>query len=355
MAAVVPDRPTAPPARAYAFLSAGAALLTIALKTGAFLVTDSVGLLSDAVESLANLAAALIAIWALTLASRPPDAEHAYGHAKAEYFASAVEGLLILIAAVGIGLTAWERLLHLRPLEQVGLGLTISLAAAAVNGAVALILLRAGRRLRSITLVADAHHLLTDVWTSAGVVLGVVLVQLTGWLVLDPLIALLVASNIVWAGIRLLRDTASGVLDTALPPVDQTRIAGVLAPFKDAGIVFHALRTRTAGQRRFVSLHILVPGAWTIQQGHALAEQIERAIIAALPKTTVFTHLEPVEDSVSWEDQALDRANSSGADARGDAIVSDRQAQVRMETQTWQDAAMNRTRADGAGSQCSAR
>jgi cation diffusion facilitator family transporter len=308
VAAVVPNRPNAPAARAYAFLSVGAALVTIALKMGAYAVTDSVGLLSDAIESLINLAAALIAVWALTLASRPPDAEHAYGHARAEYFASAVEGVLILIAAAGIGLTAWERLLHLRPLEQVWFGLAISLAAATVNGVVALILLRAGRRLRSITLVADAHHLLTDVWTSAGVVIGVVLVQLTGWLALDPLIALLVAANIVLTGIRLLRDTANGVLDTALPPTDQARIAAVLAPYKDAGIVFHALRTRTAGQRRFVSLHILVPGGWTIQRGHALADQIERAIIAALPKTTVFTHLEPVEDPVSWEDQALDRS-----------------------------------------------
>jgi len=297
-----------PPARAYAFLSVGAALLTIALKAGAYAVTGSVGLLSDAIESLINLAAALIAVWVLTLASRPPDAEHAYGHTKAEYFASAAEAVLILIAAAGIGMAAWERLLHLRPLEQVWLGLTISLVAAAVNGAVAVILLRAGRRLRSITLVADAHHLLTDVWTSAGIVVGIVLVQLTGRLALDPLIALLVAANIVWTGVRLLRDTANGVLDTALPPADQAQIAAVLAPYKDAGIVFHALRTRTAGQRRFVSLHILVPGEWTIQRGHALAEQIECAIIAALPKTSVFTHLEPVEDPVAWRDQTLDRS-----------------------------------------------
>jgi cation diffusion facilitator family transporter len=310
--ALVPDRPNQPSARAFALLSVGAALATIALKTSAYLVTGSVGLLSDAIESLINLAAALIAFWALTLASRPPDAEHTYGHAKAEYFASAVEGVLILIAAAGIGLTAWERLLHLRPLEQVWLGLAISLAAAAVNGVVALILLRAGRRLRSITLVADAHHLLTDVWTSVGVVIGVVLVQLTGWLPLDPLIALLVAANIVWTGVRLLRDTANGVLDTALPPADQTRIAAVLAPYKESGIIFHALRTRTAGQRRFVSLHILVPGIWTIQRGHALADQIERAIIAALPKTTVFTHLEPLEDPISWDDQTLDRYEGQG-------------------------------------------
>jgi len=304
---VTSNRPDALLARRYAFLSIGAALATIGLKASAYHVTGSVGLLSDAIESLINLAAALIAVWMLTLASRPPDAEHAYGHTKAEYFASAIEGLLILIAAVGIGMTAAERLLHPRPIEQAWLGLAISAVAAAVNGAVALILLRAGRRLRSITLVADAHHLLTDVWTSIGVVVGVALVQLTGWLILDPLIALLVAANIIWTGVRLLRDTARGVLDAALPQADQARIAEVLAPYKEAGIVFHALRTRTAGQRRFVSLHVLVPGAWTIQQGHQLAERIERDIIAALPATTVFTHLEPVEDPASWEDQTLDR------------------------------------------------
>ena len=317
MAAMASDRSIAPPARIYAFLSVGAALVTIALKSSAYFVTGSVGLLSDAVESFVNLAAALIAIWALTLASRPPDAQHSYGHTKAEYFASAVEGLLILVAAAGIGLTAWNRLLHPQQLEYVWIGVAISFAAAMVNGAVAVIELRAGRRLRSITLVADAHHLLTDVWTSAGVVVGVALVQITGWPILDPLIALLVAANIVWTGVRLLRDTASGMLDTALPPADQARIADILAPYQNAGIVFHALRTRTAGQRRFVSLHILVPGAWTIQRGHTLAEQIERAIIAALPKTTVFTHLEPVEDPASWQDQTLDRQGDEFSTPRG--------------------------------------
>jgi cation diffusion facilitator family transporter len=327
---VAPHRSVAPSARSYALLSVGAALVTIILKASAYWLTGSVGLLSDAVESLVNLAAALIAVWALTLASRPPDAEHAYGHTKAEYFASAVEGVLILVAAVGIGLTAWERLLHPWPLEQVWLGLAISLAAAAINGAVALVLLRAGQRLRSITLTADAHHLLTDVWTSAGVVVGLVLVQLTGWLMLDPLIALLVAANIVWTGVRLLRDTGYGVLDTALPPADQARIVAVLAPYQDMGIVFHALRTRTAGQRRFVSLHVLVPGGWTVQRGHALAEQIEQSIIAALPRTTVFTHLEPLEDPVSWEDQSLDRANGDGADDRGDALGLETLDQMRV-------------------------
>jgi cation diffusion facilitator family transporter len=202
-------------------------------------------------ESGVNLVAALVAVWALTLADRPADADHGYGHSKAEYIASAVEGIMILIAAVSIGWAAVDRMFHPRALEQVWLGLAISLVAAGINGGVALILLRAGNRLRSITLRADAHHLLTDVWTSGGVVVGVVLVASTGWLILDPLIALLVAANIVWAAIRILRDTANGVLDRALPAADQACIASILTPYAAQGVAFHALRTRVAGQRRF--------------------------------------------------------------------------------------------------------
>jgi cation diffusion facilitator family transporter len=308
-----------PAARSYALLSVGAALVTIVLKSAAYLLTGSVGLLSDALESLVNLVAALVAVWALTLASRPADAEHAYGHSKAEYIASAVEGLLILVAAFSIGWAAVERLFHLRVLEHVWQGMAISIVAAGVNGGVALILLRAGNRLRSIALVADAHHLLTDVWTSVAVVVAVVLVALTGWLVLDPLIALLVAANIVWTASRLLRDTAHGVLDHALPAADQAGITAILAPYAVQGVTFHAVRTRIAGQRRFVSLHILVPGAWTVHQGHDLAEQIEQRIRAALPNSTVFTHLEPQEDAVSYDDQGLERLSSAeqpGAAAR---------------------------------------
>ncbi len=299
-----------PAARSYALLSVGAALLTIVLKSAAYLLTSSVGLLSDALESLVNLVAALVAVWALTLATRPADPEHAYGHSKAEYIASAVEGLLILVAAFSIGWAAVERLFHLRALEQVWLGLAISIVAAGVNGGVALILLRAGNRLRSITLRADAHHLLTDVWTSVGVVIAVVLVALTGWLILDPLVALLVAANIVWTAIRLLRDTANGVLDHALPAADQARIRAILAPYAAQGVIFHAVRTQIAGQRRFISLHILVPGAWTVQRGHNLAEQIEQQTRAALPKSTVFTHLEPQEDAASYDDQGLERLDA---------------------------------------------
>ena len=294
-------------ARFYAALSIGAALLTIILKFGAYLLTGSVGLLSDAAESVVNLIAAFVAFWALTFAARPPDAEHAFGHSKAEYFSSGVEGALILVAAVCIAVEAWGRLLHPQPLEQVGLGLGLSLFATAINGGLALVMLKAGERLRSVTLRADAHHLLTDVWTTVGVVVGLLLVKLTGWLVLDPIIALIVAVNIVWAGVRLLRETGSGLLDASLPAAEQKIITDTFLAYQDKGIQFHALRTRGAGTRRFVSFHVLVPGQWTIQRGHDLCEAIELAIIRALPDTHVMTHLEPLEDPVSWEDQGLER------------------------------------------------
>jgi cation diffusion facilitator family transporter len=300
-------------ARPYAVLSIVAAVLTIGLKLGAYLVTGSVGLFSDAAESVVNLMAAVAALWALIYASRPPDEEHAFGHNKAEYFSSGLESALILIAAVGIGVTAWDRLMDPRPLQNVGLGLSITLVAAALNGGVALVILRAGQRLRSITLRADAQHLLTDVWTSIGVVLGVALVQLTGWLVLDPLIGLLIAANIVRIGIRLLRDTASGLLDRALPPEDQEIISKVLSRYEEGGIRFHALRTRASGQRRFISMHVLVPGRWTVQQGHDLSEKIEKDLAEALPQSTLFIHIEPSEDPASFADQSLDRGPAEGS------------------------------------------
>lgn len=294
-------------ARSYAVLSIGAAILTIALKFGAYLLTNSVGLLSDALESGVNLVTALVAFWALTYAAKPADEEHAFGYSKAEYFSSGVEGTLILVAAISIAIAAWTRLTHPQPLEQLTLGLGLSLVATAVNGGVALVLLRAGRRLRSITLRADAHHLFTDVWTSAGVLLGVFLVKLTGRLELDPIVAFLVAANIVWAGLRLLRETGAGLLDASLPQQEQRVITDILIPYEEQDIQFHALRTRTAGSRRFVSFHVLVPGQWTVQQGHTLCEEIELEIIRALPGTAVFTHLEPLEDPISWEDRGLDR------------------------------------------------
>jgi len=254
-----------------------------------------------------NLVAAVVAVWALSLAARPPDAEHAFGHSKAEYFSSGVEGALILVAAAGIALAAGKRLLHPQPLEQLGLGLGLTLVATVINGGLAWTMFRAGRRLCSITLRADAHHLLTDVWTSVGVFLGVFLVKLTSWLILDPIIALIVAANIVWTGWRLLHETGSGLLDAALPVDEQRLITDIFLPYQEQGIHFHALRTRVAGTRHFINFHVLVPGKWTVQRGHALCEEIELKVIQALPGTCILTHLEPLEDLTSWDDQDLDR------------------------------------------------
>ncbi|MFB2836780.1 cation diffusion facilitator family transporter [Floridanema evergladense] len=297
--------------RFYTLISIGAALATIALKAGAYFLTGSVGLLSDAAESCVNLVAALVAFWAVSYAAKPPDEKHPYGHFKAEYFSSGVEGALILVAAITIAVAAWDRLLYPQELEEIGIGLALSLVASIINGIVAIVLLRAGKSLRSITLKADGHHLLTDVWTSVGVVIALIAVPVTGWLILDPLIAFVVAINIVWAGIKLLHETGDGILDTGLPKEEQQVINNILTKYDNQNIQFHALRTRVAGARRFVSFHVLVPGEWTVKQGHALCEEIELAIIKALPGTYVFTHLEPVEDPTSWNDQNLDRTVSN--------------------------------------------
>jgi cation diffusion facilitator family transporter len=294
-------------ASSWAVLSVAAAVVTIVLKLFAWRITDSVGLLSDAAESGVNLLAALVAVWALRRASRPADANYAFGQTKAEYFASGFEGLMILAAAVAISVTAVERLKTLRPIENVGLGLGISVLASAVNGAVAVLLLRAGKRLRSITLRADARHLLTDVWTSAGVLVGVLLVKLTGWLVLDPVVALLVAANIVYTAVRLLQETGHGLLDRAIGADEQAAMQTALDPFQSRGIVLHDIRTRRAGPRHFIQMHVLVPGSWTVKRGHDVCEEIERAIESALAGSTVTTHLEPVEDPSSWNDHGPDR------------------------------------------------
>ena len=304
-------------ARFYAAVSIAAALATVGLKAAAYGLTGSVGLLSDAAESSANLVAAIGAFWALSVAARPPDEEHAYGHTKAEFFASALEGALVLAAAAAIVATAVGRLYDPQPLENVGFGLVVSLVAAVLNGAVGLVLLRAGGRLRSTALRADGRHLLTDVWTTAGVVAGVLLVSLTGSLILDPLIALVVAANIVWVGFRILNEAAHGLLDTALPPEDLEVIEAVISAYReryrDEGIEFHALRTRSAGVRRFVSMHVLVPGSWSVSRGHDLSENLERDVVEALPMTTLFVHLEPLEDESSFRDQGLDRTDAEDA------------------------------------------
>jgi cation diffusion facilitator family transporter len=293
--------------RRFAWLSIAAAIVTMALKTVAYVLTHSVGLFSDALESLVNLAGALMALAMLTAAARPPDEGHAYGHSKAEYFSSVVEGTLIFLAAISIAVAAVERIFVPKALEQIGLGTGVALVASAVNLAVALVLLRAARAHRSITLEANARHLLTDVYTSVGVVLGVAAVAVTGFGILDPLIALAVASNIVWSGLRLIRMSVSGLMDAALPAPEMAALKAALERYTSQGIQYHALRTRESGARRFVSLHVLVPGDWTVHRGHRLLERIEADIRSAVPDASVFTHLESLDDPASWDDQALDR------------------------------------------------
>ncbi len=291
----------------YAWLSIAAALVTIGLKSVAYLLTGSVGLLSDAVESLVNLVAATMALAMLIIAARPADEEHQYGHSKAEYFASSVEGILILVAAVAIGFTAVRRIIHPQSIEQVGIGLIVSTGASAINFVVARILLRVGRKHNSITLEADARHLMTDVWTSAGVIVGVGAVAMTGWQILDPIVAIGVAINIVWTGVRLMQRSVAGLMDAALSPEDRDEVQKVLDKYKEKGIEFHALRTRQAAGVRFVSVHVLVPGKWTTHRGHHLLEDIETEIRQALPGANVITHLEPVEDPLSFQDIEIDR------------------------------------------------
>jgi cation diffusion facilitator family transporter len=293
--------------RRYAWFSIAAALATITLKAGAYLLTGSVGLLSDAVESLVNLAGALMALWMLTVAAREPDEEHAWGHSKAEYFSSGVEGTLILFAATGIAIAAVDRLLAPRPVEQLGLGLAVLVGASVVNLLVSRILINAGRRFESVTLVAGGRHLMTDVWTSGGVLVALGAVLVTGWQALDPIVALAVAANIVRTGVHIVRGSVGGLMDTALPVDERERVRLAIERHVANGIQYHALRTRQSGARRFVALHVLVPGDWTVHRGHALLEQIEADIRAAVPGVTVLTHLESLQDPTSWDDQHLDR------------------------------------------------
>ena len=296
----------------FAWLSIAAAVLTIGLKAAAYLLTGSVGLLSDALESLVNLVGALMALAMLTIAAQPSDEEHAFGHSKAEYFSSGVEGTLILGAAVGIVVAAVPRLIAPKPLEQIGVGIGVSLAASVINFIVARILLQAARRNNSITLEANSRHLMTDVWTSGGVMVGVGAVVLTGWERLDPIIAIVVAANIVWSGFHIVRESVMGLMDTALSSDHQTTLKQVLATHMDAeSVQYHALRTRQAGARQFISFHVLVPGEWTVQRGHQLLERIEADIRCALPEATLLTHLESLNDPSSWDDVNLDRTNQA--------------------------------------------
>jgi len=290
----------------YVWLSIAAAIATILLKGIAWWLTGSVGLLSDALESFVNLAGALMAFAMLTLAAAPADDKHAYGHGKAEYFSSAFEGFLILLAAASIGYAAIDRFLHPQELAELGVGLVVSVIASLINLFAAFELLKAGRTYRSITLEADAKHLMTDVWTSVGVIAGVGLVWLSGWLWLDPLIALLVAANIVWTGWQLLHRSASGLMDEVLPPAQLAAIEQVLDTYRRQGLVFEELLTRQAGMQAFISLHVRVPGDWSVKQGHDWLERIEADIRAVVPGGQVTTHLEPIEDSVSLIDATLE-------------------------------------------------
>ena len=280
------------------WLSIAAALVTISLKTAAWLLTGSVGLLSDAAESLVNLVAAVIALAALTWASKPADEEHAFGHTKAEYLSAGAEGMMIFVAAVGIAVTAVDRLRHPQPVDAIGVGLVVSTAASLVNLSVGVLLVRAGRRYRSLVLEADGRHLMTDVWTSAGVIVAVTVVAFTGWRILDPLIALAVAVNIVYSGISLLRRSIGGLMDRAVPADEQALIQQVLDARQSANVQFTDVRTRQAGQQAFVSLTVHVPGDWSVQRGHALADQVEQDLTRALPHVIVSTHLEPLTDPV---------------------------------------------------------
>jgi len=286
----------------FAWLAIAAAVVTIALKVAAYLITGSVGLLSDAAESVVNLVAAFVALIVLHVAALPADDNHHYGHSKAEYFSAAVEGIMIFVAAVFIVVAAVRRFLAPQELEQVGIGLAISVVAAVVNGVVGMVLIRAGRRHRSITLDADGRHLMTDVVTSVGVVVGVGLVAMTGWLRLDPIVAFLVGCNILWTGWHLVRRSIAGLMDHTMSETDNARLITVLRRYASDEVSFHGVRTREAGAEKHVSMHVLVPGAWTVQRGHDLLEDVEDAVRGEFERVEVDTHLEPIEDPRSYEE-----------------------------------------------------
>jgi cation diffusion facilitator family transporter len=296
----------------YAWLSLGTSVATIALKFGAYMLTGSVGLLSDAVESIANIVAAMVALAALTYSAAEPDREHNFGHEKAEYFSSGIEGALIFVAAAAIVWSAVPRFLEPQTLEHVSLGLALSVLASAANAGCAWLMLRAAQVHRSITLEADAKHLLTDVWTTLGVLVGVVCVQLTGWLRLDPLIAIAVALQILWTGSKLVHRSFEGLMDRAIPEADRQAIVQILETLREQGGDYHELRTRMAGSKSFVDVHVLVPGALSVKAGHDLVESIEQQIRARLPHVDVLTHLEPLEQTAASEGARIDLQKASG-------------------------------------------
>lgn len=300
MTAPVPTgQPAAQPAdhkflERFLWLSLATAIATVVIKAVAALITNSVGLWSDALESTVNLLAALVALWALRLSAKPADHNHDFGHGKAEYVSAAVEGTLIFVAAGAIIVGAVQRLLVPAPLDKLGLGLLLSAIASLLNLGTGLLLLRAGRAHRSITLEADGHHLLTDVWTSVGVLVAIGLVALTGWQVLDPLIAIAVGINILFTGYSLVRRSVVGLLDAALPPEEiEILNSAVARAAVDPRVSVTDQRTRESGRQRFVYVTLSVPGDWTVRRGHDVADQVEHEVDAALPGTTTFVHVEP--------------------------------------------------------------
>jgi cation diffusion facilitator family transporter len=295
------------PLTRYAWLSIAAAVVTITMKASAYLLTGSVGLLSDALESMVNLASAIVALIVLSIIIRPANDEFTFGYSKAEYFSSGFEGGMILLAAAAIIFTAVRRLFNPVPLEQLGLGLIISIAASLINLAVSLILMRAARRYNSITLEADARHLMTDVWTTAGVLVGIALVWITGLWWLDPVIAILVAINILFTGYRLLVRSGRGLLDVAIPETEISSVKSILDSYKEQGVGYHALRSRQAAARKFMVVHLLVPGNWTVRKSHSLAEQFENRVGEAIANANIVTHIEPIEDPLSMKDANIDR------------------------------------------------
>lgn len=310
--------------RRVALLSVAAAIVTLVLKFGAYFLTGSVGLLSDAIESFVNLAAALIAFTAITIASRPADSNHTYGHDKAEYFSSGAEGTLILLAAATIIYSAIHRLLNPAPLENLSIGVAVALVASAINFGVSRIMLRVARQEDSIALEADAHHLMTDVWTSVGVVGGIILVGITGWQVLDPLLAIAVGINIIWMGVQLLRRSTAGLMDVTLPGEEVAVIQTAINHVAGADTPYHALRTRKSGSRRFIDFHLLLPGQTTVQESHDLVTKIESAIELDLPKTYVTIHVEPREDAASWDGDIVGGIASDPSGLPADQLAGSR-------------------------------
>jgi cation diffusion facilitator family transporter len=297
----------------FALISVAAAIITIALKSTAYALTGSVGLLSDALESVVNLVGALMAFAMLSIAARPADEDHAYGHTKAEYFSSGAEGALILVAAVSIAYTGIERLIHPKPIEQIGLGLIVSVVASLINLSVSLVLRKAGKRYNSISLTSDASHLMTDVWTSGGVLVGVGLVGLTRWQPLDSIVAILVAVNIIYTGVKIIRQSVRGLMDVSLPPEDLSKIEEILTKYRKPEVQFHNLISRQSGATKFITVHVLVPGSWTVAKGHHLVTSIEDEIITAIDSARVVTHLESLDDPSSMDEIQITHNGSKKA------------------------------------------